>query len=49
MSKVNYLYSDEMEQLIIYYRQTDELARQVLDPHHVQVIILESADPECGI
>jgi hypothetical protein len=39
------LNSDEMEQLINYYRQTDELARQVLDPHHVQVIILESADP----
>jgi len=34
-----------MEKLINHYCQTDELARQVLDPQHVQIIILESADP----
>lgn len=39
------LNSDEMEKLINHYCQTDELARQVLDPQHVQTIILELADP----
>jgi len=39
------LNSDEMEKLINYYCETDELARRVLDPHNVQTIIIESADP----